>query len=99
MGGTERLKQALVEGEKVHPGYTAEMECGVSRAWLNVPLQKGAWARETEPAEEATAVLREPDGPFYFAGSQITALPGWQEGAVLSAHRALHGIHDRSAAH
>lgn len=96
MPETERLKQALAEGEKLHPGYTTEMECGVSRAWLNVPLQKGAWARETEPVEEATTVLREPDGPFYFAGSQITALPGWQEGAVLSAHAALNGMHDLS---
>ena len=98
MTGRERLKEALAEGERLHPGYTAEMECGVSRAWLNVPLQKGAWARETEPAEEAAAVLREPDGPFYFAGSQVTALPGWQEGAVLSVHAALNGIHDRSVA-
>lgn len=98
MTGTERLKQALAEGEKLHPGYTTEMECGVSYAWVNAPLQKGAWARETESVEEAAAVLREPDGPFYFAGSQVTALPGWQEGAVLSAHAALNGIHDRSVA-
>ena len=98
MTGRERLKEALAEGEKLHPGYTTEMECGVSRAWLNVPLQKGAWARETEPVKQATAVLREPDGPFYFAGSQVTALPGWQEGAVLSVHAALNGIHDRSVA-
>ena len=91
MTGTERLKQALAEGERLHPGYTAEMECGVSRSWGNVPLQKGAWARETE---EAAAVLREPDGPFYFAGSQITALTAWQEGAVISAHAALNAIHD-----
>ena len=96
MRGTERLKQALAEGEKLHPGYAEEMECGVSRAWLNVPLQKGAWARETESSQEATAVLREPDGPFYFAGSQITGLPGWQEGAVVSVHQALQRIYDRS---
>jgi len=95
MTGTERLKQALAEGEYLHPGYAAEMECGVSRAWGNVPLQKGAWARKTE---EAAAVLREPDGPFYFAGSQITALTAWQEGAVLSAHAALNRIHARSVA-
>ena len=99
MPGDERLRQAMAEGERLHPSYTEEMECGISRAWPNVPLQKGGWARGTEPVKEAAAVLREPDGPFYFAGSQFTALPGWQEGAVLSAHGALNGIHERSVAH
>ena len=92
MSRTERLKHALAEGEKLHPGYTKEMGCGVSRAWSNVPLQKGAWVRDAEPVKAAAAVLREPDGPFHFAGSQITALPAWQEGAVLSAHEALNKI-------
>ena len=94
--GEERLKQAMAEGEQLHPGYGAEMECGVSRVWGHVPLQKGAWAKGEEKVKEAATVLREPDGPFYFAGSQVTALAAWQEGAVLSAYAALNRMH-RSA--
>jgi uncharacterized protein len=35
------------------------------------------------------ALLLEPDGPFYFAGEHVSWIPGWQEGAVLSAHQAI----------
>ena len=87
-----RLRAALEEGEPLHPGYAGEVECGVSRAWLNVPFQKGGWPRRNE---EAAAVLRPGDGPLRFAGNQVTALPGWQEGALLAAHAAAKAIHDR----
>ncbi len=89
----ERLRAAIAEGERLHPGYGAEMESGISRAWSEVPFQKGAW-----PAGypyEAPARLREPDGPVHFAGDQVSALPGWQEGAVLSAHAAVNAIGER----
>ena len=69
------------------------MECGVSRAWLKVPFQKGAWPRGYEPPE----ALRKPDGAIHFAGDQVTALPGWQEGAVLAAHAAVAAVHERVA--
>ena len=35
------------------------------------------------------ARLTEPDGPIYMAGDHVTHLVGWQEGAALSAHRAV----------
>ena len=90
MSGPERLHAALEEGEPLHPGYAGEMECGISRAWLNVPFQNGGWPR-TNP--QAAATLRQGDGPFHFAGDQVTALPGWQEGAFLAAHAAADAIH------
>ncbi|MCY4397347.1 MAG: FAD-dependent oxidoreductase, partial [Rhodospirillaceae bacterium] len=89
MPAPERLKAALAEGEALHPGYAGEMDCGVSRAWLNVPFQKGGWPRRNP---DAASVLRRSDGPFHFAGDQVTALPGWQEGAVLAAHAAAQAI-------
>ena len=42
----ERLRTAMTEGEQIHPGYTDEIESGVSRAWLNVPVPKGWLAAE-----------------------------------------------------
>ena len=92
MPAPERLKAALAEGEALHPGYAGEIDCGISRAWLNVPFQKGGWPRRNP---DAAAVLRRGDGPFHFAGDQVTALPGWQEGAVLAAHAAAQAIDRR----
>ena len=90
MSAPERLRAALAEGEPLHPGYAGEMECGISRAWLNVPFQNGGWPRRNP---DAAATLRRGDGPFQFAGDQVTALPGWQEGALLAAHAAADAIH------
>ncbi len=89
MPAPERLAAALAEGEPLHPGYADDMECGISRAWLNVPFQKGGWPHRNP---DAAAVLRRSDGPFHFAGDQVTALPGWQEGVLLAAHAAAEAI-------
>ena len=87
----ERLRTAMAEGEQIHPGYADEIESGVSRAWLNVPFQKGGWPRNYAAPPE----LLQPDGAIYFAGDQATALPGWQEGAALSARAAVAAIGER----
>ena len=92
MTPAERLRAAAAEGERIHPGYTAEMESGVSLAWLNAPFQKGGWPRSRHKSPEA---LHRPDGAIHFAGDQVTGLPGWQEGAVLGAHLAVNAIYER----
>ncbi len=93
MAPPERLKAAIEQGERIHSGYAAEIENGISRAWTKVPFQKGAWPESGKVPEE----LRKPDGAIYFAGDQVTALPGWQEGAVLGAHAAVSAIGRRVA--
>ncbi len=92
MTPAERLRTAAAEGERIHPGYAAEMETGVSHAWLNAPFQKGGWPGEHHASPEA---LQKPDGAIHFAGDQVTGLPGWQEGAVLAAHLAVGAINER----
>jgi monoamine oxidase len=37
-------------------------------------------------------VLSEPDGPFFFAGEHLSHVGAWQEGAMLSARRAINMI-------
>jgi monoamine oxidase len=37
----------------------------------------------------------EPDGPIYFAGDTISNIVGWQEGAALSARRAVDMISEK----
>ena len=92
MAPETQLQTAAAEGESIHPGYAAEMENGVSRSWLNAPFQKGGWPDDGHESPEA---LQKPDGPIHFAGDQVTALPGWQEGAILGAHMAVSAINRR----
>ena len=87
----ERLQAAIAQGEHLHPGYAAEIEAGISRAWAKVRFQRGGWPE----SYQVPARLREPDGAIYFAGDQLSALPGWQEGAALAAHAAVQAISER----
>ena len=84
----ERAQAAIEEGEHLHPGYANEIAAWVSRAWAKVPFQKGGWAEEYSVSER----LRSPEGAIYFAGEQLSALTGWQEGAVLATYAAVEAI-------
>ncbi len=88
---SERLQAAITEGDLIHPGYGDEMESGVSRAWSRVPFQRGGWPESSNPPRQ----LREPDGRIYFAGDQLSALPGWQEGVAVAAQAAVAAIQER----
>ena len=90
----ERLQAAIAEGERIHPGYASEIESGISRSWRDVPFQKGGWSQSRYKSPPA---LQRSDGPIHFAGDQVTALPGWQEGAALAAHAAVSQIGKRVA--
>ena len=85
----ERSQASLNAGEKLHPGYKEAMENSVSRAWAHVPFQKGALPKRND---EALKQLQKGDDFIYFAGDQMSAMGGWQEGAILAAHVAVNTI-------
>ncbi len=93
MSHSQRLEHALTSGERIHPGYRNELEVntGVSRAWSEVPFQKGSWPSAPVPIE----ALEMPDGAVYFAGDLTSALTGWQEGSAQSALATVEAINDR----
>ena len=96
---TERLARALAQGEKLHPTYRADAGKGIAVSWGKVPFNQGAWCEWNEDAKKnAYPVLLEPDGPFLLAGEHLSNLPGWQEGAMLSAYKAIEAIGARVAA-
>lgn len=82
-----RIELALSRGERVHPRYRANLSRGISVAWSKVPYTFGGWS-----VSQPSTVLQAPDGPFLFAGDHLTYLPGWQEGAVISAMNALSNL-------
>ena len=95
----ERLEAALIGGEKLHPGFRDKVfaENGVSIAWAKMPYQAGGWANDTaftQPAVFEQMKNADPIGSQVFmAGDWFSYWPGWQVGALDSAHYATDSIH------
>jgi monoamine oxidase len=63
----------------------------VSIAWQNIPYQQGAWpswGNDTHDNADYRRLLL-PDRRFYVVGDQASTLPGWQEGAMMSAEHVV----------
>lgn len=96
----DRLTIALDGGERLHPGFRDKVfaDNGVSVAWARMPFQAGAWSFHSLHSDPALfARLRDDDlvhPRVVLAGDWISHWPGWQEGALESAHAAT----DRVAA-
>lgn len=65
---------------------------GLSIAWHHVPYQLAGWANWDKVETKYYDRLLEPEGHVIVAGDQVSYLPGWQEGAMLSAHHVLRRI-------
>lgn len=89
MNPQARIEFALAKGEQLHPQYRSNLQHGISVAWQKVPFSLGGWA-----TSNPSPILQAPDGPFLFTGDHLTYLPGWQEGAVISALNALNNLLD-----
>jgi monoamine oxidase len=84
------LSRAAIHG--LHPGHGKDLETPIGIAWSKMPYSLGNTARWKPGQEQLYALLDTPDGPFYFAGEHLSHIGGWQEGAILSAHRAVRAI-------
>lgn len=101
MGLLERLLVAKNGIRKLQPEFGDESivptDLGLSIAWQNVPFQRGGWADWDPNSTADTAAyerLLQPDGSgrFYVVGDQVSSLPGWQEGAMMSAEHVVESI-------
>jgi len=95
-----RLDVAFEGAKRLHPEFDrfVQKSKGMSIAWQYVPHIGGGWAEwNANDKEQAAAYQRllEPDRKFYVSGDQVSYLPGWQEGAVLSAYHVVEGIMER----
>ncbi|MBV7339455.1 FAD-dependent oxidoreductase [Chloroflexi bacterium TSY] len=94
-GLAERLEIAKEGGAKLHDEFNnntiVPTELGLSIAWQNVPYMAGAWpswGRGTSDHIYYRELLK-PDRRFYIVGDQASTLPGWQEGAMMSAEHVI----------
>ncbi len=74
----------------IHPGHDADLVNAAVVNWNKVPFNLGPWAylggmREGHIEKPALRMLNAMAGPIQLAGAYLTQLPGWQEGAVMSA--------------
>jgi monoamine oxidase len=92
----ERIARAVEFGAALHPQYKEEFENGVAVAWHRVPFVLGCSGDWSEQARaEHYRNLCQIDGRLVLAGEHASALPAWQEGAILSALDAITRLHDR----
>ena len=73
------------------------LEKGRAIGWKNMPYQKGGWAQwdtlEDKRVENYNN-LTYGNKNFFIVGDQLSSMPGWQEGAVLSAINAVNCLID-----
>ena len=98
-----RLDKAYEGGRLLHEqafepgGNVVPKDLGISIAWQNVPYQKGCsavWNSMSDQDEADFERLLAPDlnNRFYIVGDQVSSLPGWQEGALMSAEHVFDQI-------
>jgi monoamine oxidase len=99
---SRRLAVAREGGMKFHPEIgddrVVPLDRGLSIAWQNVPFQRGQ-AADYDPRDPrdtaAYTRLLSPDGRFFVVGDQVSPLPGWQEGAMMSAQYVVEQVAGR----
>jgi monoamine oxidase len=92
----ERLELAILQGEKLHPGYRDLVEHGMCVPWHRMNHMLGCAAQWDEPLRARWFQrLQQPFGCHYIIGDQISYHPGWQEGAMHSAFHAIADIDRR----
>lgn len=76
--------------ELLHPGHGQSLTKPIYVSWQKIPYSLGCFAMNMLPSTKpAYDELNKPDGRLLFAGDYLSHIVGWQEGAALSAHRAI----------
>jgi monoamine oxidase len=90
MNMAEKLESSRQSVEALHPGRSKDLAKPIYIGWGHIPYNLGSWVHINEPAMyPGYERMIQPDGRIFFAGDHISHLVGWQEGAALSAHRAV----------
>lgn len=94
-----RLSKAYEGGLQLHPAAFGEVpkELGISIAWQKVKFQRGCYAvwSSDDPQHELDyerLLVPDMEGRFFVVGDQVSTLPGWQEGALISAEHVVDQI-------
>jgi len=98
----KRLEVAKNGGARLHKEFEdnsiVPTELGLSIAWKFIPYLEGAWPSWSGQQHDNRDYERllKPFRRFYVVGDQASTLPGWQEGAMMSAEHVVKLIADPS---
>lgn len=88
----DRIKEARAGAALLHgQAFGDKLQHGISIAWQNLPYLRGGWvswgavADDEDERVQIMNTVRKGDDNFYVVGDQVSALPGWKEGAVATA--------------
>ena len=102
MSLAKRIETARKGAIKLHPEFAdtklVPSDKAISIAWQNIPNEGGGWANwypDGKDNSKAYTRLLAPDRRFYVVGDQVSQLPGWQEGAMMSAQHVVEQIGGR----
>ena len=88
----EQYTRSQAAVNQLHPGHGSDLVNPIAVSWQKVPFSMGPWVHWPEGPSPEYRLLNQPDGPIYLAGEHLSHVNGWQEGAVLSAHRVVSQI-------
>jgi monoamine oxidase len=91
----EQCSRSRAAVNDLHPGHGSELLNPIAVSWQKVPFNMGSWVHWPEGPSAEYRLLNQPDGPIYLAGEHLSHVNGWQEGAMLSAHRVVSEICQR----
>lgn len=102
----EQMANARAVVERLHPGNGKNLGTGVVVNWSKIPFNMGPWpnwqasggAGDGHNDAPAYRLLNQPHGRIHFTGAHLSQTPGWQEGAINSAHRTIGLLTERMAA-
>jgi monoamine oxidase len=97
---TRQIEMARNAIDRLHPGHGVDLSGPIAVDWSKIPYNLGPWIHWTDSASDKNAyrLLNRPEGRVYFSGAHLSQIPGWQEGAVLAAHRTIEMIASRVGA-
>ena len=94
----EQIVAARAAIEMAHPGHGQDCVHPLVVNWHKIPYSLGPWPawngiplgpQENRIDQPGFRLLNQPIGRVVFAGAALSQTPGWQEGAVQSAHAAV----------
>lgn len=96
----EQMANARAVVDRLHPGHGKDLAGGLVVNWSKIPYNLGPWPNwaasggggEGHTDAPAYRLLNQPQGRVHFTGAHLSQTPGWQEGAILSAHRTIRAL-------
>lgn len=98
LGMADKFALSRRSVELLHPGRGRLLEQPMLMSWRQIPYFEGGIAAPADAIMPSYTLLNQPDGHVWFAGDYLSRIVGWQEGAILSAHRTIAGMTDRMKA-